>query len=378
MWRILPLTQEDRALITEVARKMVGSEDRVAAAWAESYKTHLQRPEDKIIPQSVFTGQVELFLTSLSGGDFDSYFNRISEKGLELARSRAPYEHLILSFHLYEDAVAPYLQKLFPDSFAKVISVLDHLYHNIIGIMARAYFDELERERVKLVSILAHDLRIPLTAIMLNSEGLLKNKFPPSRQAEVSEQIWRAGKSMAELIESMLEYGKLKSRKTVLDLKNIDIVSIAKEAVEFMMAEAAQKRITLTINELPHERWGELPHIVTMVDQKLIRRAILNYLSNAIKHAKSNVSLQVSDSGDSVVLSVQDDGHGISKDLLQAVFDDYFVIPDRRAGTGLGLPSVRMIVELHNGKCGVESERGRGSRFYFILPKLERLSNQPS
>ncbi|MEK6706253.1 MAG: HAMP domain-containing sensor histidine kinase [Bdellovibrionota bacterium] len=366
------------ALITEVAEKMVGSEDLVAAAWAESYKAHLQRPEDKSIPQSVFMDQVKLFLTSLSDGDFDSYFNRIAEKGLELARSRAPYEYLILSFHLYEDAVAPYLQKLFHDSFAKVISVLDHLYHNVIGIMARAYFDELERERVKLVSIIAHDLRVPLTAIMLNSEGIWKNKFPPSRQAEISEQIWRAGKLMAELIESMLEYGKLKSRLTVLDLKDTDIVSLAQEAVEFMMVEAAEKRVSLMINGVPPEHSEALPQVLTMADPKLIKRAILNYLSNAIKHARSNVSLRISDSSDYIILSVQDDGRGISKDLLQAVFDDYFVVPDRHAGTGLGLPSARMIVELHNGKCGVESELGRGSRFYFSLPKVGRGLNQPS
>lgn len=367
---ILPLTKEDEALITEVAKGVSKSEAAIAAAWAESYGSSSLGSQKSNIADTDFLGQVKLFLTSLSDGDFSGYFDRIAKKGLELAVKKESYEHLILSFHLYEDAAAPHLKRLFPGRFDIVMSVLDHLYHNVIAILARAYFTELEREREKVINIVAHDLKTPLTAIMITAQMLMKKQMPSERQVEALEKIWRAGKDMSELIESMLDYGKLKAGKSALVLEEMDIISVVKDAASILLNNARVSHLRVTINGMLSEQWGDLPSISIKADRSLIGRACNNYLSNAIKHARTRVAVEIRDEQSDVIVSVQDDGLGIQKEHLKSVFDDYFVIPGVKAGTGLGLPSVRMISQLHHGKCGVESEVGVGSRFYFRLPKI--------
>jgi len=357
---ILPFTKENEELIIEIARKVSQSEEIIAAAWAESYKDSLMGSQMSNISEIDFLGQVRLFLTSLADGNFPTYFDRIEKKGLELAVNRESYENVILSFHLYEDATAPHLKKLFPECF-----------HNVIAILARAYFAELEREKEKFINILAHDLKTPLTAIMLMAQTLWKQKLSPVRQTDVSEKIWRAGKAMSELIDSMLEYGKLKTGRGAMVLEEVDIVAVIKDAAIILMDNARERQLDMTINKMSHEQWGDLPRILIKADHSLIGRACNNYLSNAIKHARTKILIEIREEQNDVEVSVQDDGSGIPERHLKSVFDDYFVIPDAKAGTGLGLPSVRMISQLHQGKCWVESEIGVGSRFYLSIPKIK-------
>jgi signal transduction histidine kinase len=247
--------------------------------------------------------------------------------------------------------------------------VLDHLFHKVIAILAQAYFSELERERLRMVSLLAHDLKAPVTSIQLLAELLVTSKVSHDRENELVDRIRRAAINMSALIENMLEYGRLKAGRVLLDLQEVDLSLLASEAGVLVLSSAEEKKLSLTINGMLSECWSQLPQLVTRVDRKLISRALINYLSNAVKHAKSSVALDFSESDGSVIVSVSDDGPGISSDRLKLVFEDYYVVGGETAGTGLGLSSVRMIAKLHNGECGVESEVNKGSRFYLRLPK---------
>jgi signal transduction histidine kinase len=107
-------------------------------------------------------------------------------------------------------------------------------------------------------------------------------------------------------------------------------------------------------------------------DRELLLRALGNYLSNAVKYAKTSIDVRVEKKGDDVLIVVRDDGPGIPADKLLRVFENYYVVPGGKSGVGIGLASVRMIADLHKGKAWVESAKGKGSVFSFLLPGRRR------
>ena len=113
-----------------------------------------------------------------------------------------------------------------------ILSALDHLYHNVIAILARAYFSELEKEREKFLNIFAHDLQNPLTAIIGLSEILIKRGLRSEKDFDYLKTIYSSGKWMRNLIENALAYGRLKSEKVILNIREIDLVEIARKAME--------------------------------------------------------------------------------------------------------------------------------------------------
>lgn len=372
---IVPLNQDDKKLLTEIARTMTQYEDEVARKWDDLFVKHRNglKESDRAIKN--FREAVWLLLTSLSDGDLDAYFKRIDEKGADFARTKEQYENLILSFHLYEDATSTYLRNSFADRIDIVLNTLDHLYHNVIAILARAYFRGLEKEREKFVNILAHDLKNPLTSIIGFSELLLERSRAGTLSKDKEEaylnMIRDSGARMLRLIDSALSYGKLKSGKLALSLIEVDLVQIAREASSLMSLEAEKAGISISLNgHKLSERMEDSP-VVVMVDMDLVIRAIGNYISNGIKYAQSRVDITVQNRDNDALISVEDDGPGIPQGAVDYVFEDYYMAQGGKPGTGLGLPSVRMIANLHNGEAWAESEEGKGSRFYLRLPKKQ-------
>lgn len=117
--------------------------------------------------------------------------------------------------------------------------------------------------------------------------------------------------------------------------------------------------------------WDYLPPVRVSGDRELILRAVGNYLSNAIKYARTKVAVSIQEKGGNIIISVKDDGPGIPPEQLPLVFDEYYVVFGGKPGTGIGLSSVKMIADLHKGNIKAESEYGTGSIFYLILPKKQ-------
>lgn len=368
---IVPLNQRGKKLLVEIARAMTPFEEKIADKWDDLFvKTRNGLKEsDRAVKN--FREAVRLFLTSLSDGDFDGYFKRIEKKGADFARTKEQYENLILSFHLYEEASFPYLKGSFTEKIHTVLNTLDLLYHNVIAILARAYFRELEMEREKFTNILAHDLKNPLTSIIGFSNILIdRGQALPRGKEETYLRIIRDnGRRVLGLIDDALSYGKLKSGKFVLKPSEFDLMEVSREASFSLLPEAEKAGIRIFINghELKEEK--ERSSVDIKGDRDLIARAIGNYLSNAVKYAGSRISVSIEDGDEDVIISVEDDGPGIPLDEINLIFEDYYMAKEGKPGTGLGLPSVRMIANLHNGKAWAESEPGRGSTFYLRLPK---------
>ena len=373
---IVPLSPDDRKLLTEVAGTMAQYEGEIAQKWDDLFVKSRNglKESDRAIKD--FKEAVWLLLTSLSDGDFDAYFNRIDEKGADFAKTKEQYENLILSFHLYEEASFPYLRSCFAERINSVLTTLDHLYHNVIAILARAYFRGMEKEREKFINILAHDLKNPLASIMGFAELLIERNHAGTLSKDKEEvylnMIRAGGVRMLNLIDSALNYGKLKSGKFSLSISHFNLIDAARESASFLLADANKSGISIYINgrELKGET-EQMPPVLVMGDMGLIFRAVGNYISNAVKYAQSRVEITIQEMDEDALISVEDDGPGIPENEINHIFEDYYMAKGGKPGTGLGLPSVRMIASLHNAKTWVESEEGQGSIFYLRLPKKQ-------
>lgn len=371
---IVALSPEDRRLIVEVAGAMAAYEDEIAKKWDDLFVKARNGLKDSDRAIRDFKEAVWLLLTSLADGDFDAYFNRIDEKGAVFANTKERYENLILSFHLYEDASFSYLQGHFPEKIDQIRSTLDHLYHNVIAILARAYFRELERDREKFINLLAHDLKSPLTTIVGFASLLIESddgKLPREKKLTFLNVIKNSGERMRQLIDNALSYGRLKSGKLALRLSDVNVIAAVKEAVSFVLSEAEKAGLSISINGHDLSNWDNIKPLNLVADKDLLLRAVLNYVSNAVKYARSSISILIQERDPDIMISVHDDGPGITAEQISLIFEDYYMAPGGKPGTGLGLPSVRMIASLHDGKAWVESEHGEGSTFYLRLPKRE-------
>ena len=373
---IVPLSPDDRKLLIEIAATMALYEEEIAQKWDDLFVKSRNglKESDRAIKN--FKEAVWLLLTSLSDGDFDAYFNRIDEKGADFAKTKEQYENLILSFHLFEEATFPYLQRSFAERMKIVLTTLDHMYHNVIAILARAYFRGMEKEREMFINILAHDLKNPLTVI-IGSSGLMIERSRAGTLSKDKEDVFlnmimSSGKKMLKLIDSALYYGKLKSGKFSLTISEFDVANIAREAASYLITEAKKTSISIFINghELVEEM-EELTPVMIMGDTDLILRAVGNYISNAVKYAQSRVEVTIRNRDEDALISVGDDGPGIAGNEINNIFEDYYMVQGGKPGTGLGLPSVRMVANLHSGKAWAESEEGKGSTFYLRLPKRQ-------
>jgi PAS domain S-box-containing protein len=229
---------------------------------------------------------------------------------------------------------------------------------------ARLYQGAEEANRAKdaFLATVSHELRTPLSAILgwtrlLRGGGLNKEK-----QARALETLDRNARAQARLVEDLLDVSRIVAGETRLLTAPLELSRVVDAALEALRPAAEAKAIQLKLS---------LDRAVVVVgDADRLQQVAWNLLSNAIKFtkAKGTVSVRLSTSGDEVVLSVSDDGQGISADFLPHVFERFRQAdstPTRSTGgLGLGLSIVRHLVELHGGTVSAHSKgEGQGATF---------------
>ncbi len=175
--------------------------------------------------------------------------------------------------------------------------------------------------------------------------------------------------SRLKILSELLDLSQVESGKIQLNISAIDPVSAVKRAIESVAVTALNKEIGIKTN------MGEnLPKI--KADEEKTAWVLINLLTNAIKYSpdKSFINVQVNSNADTVQFIVEDHGRGIEQEHLSKIFDRFYKVPGtEKKGTGLGLSISKEFIEAMNGTIGVESELGKGSRFYFSLPGINPL-----
>ncbi|MES1187708.1 MAG: PAS domain S-box protein [Myxococcales bacterium] len=218
------------------------------------------------------------------------------------------------------------------------------------------------RARDEVLGIVAHDLRSPLNAIVLQSQILRRQKDAERPDQRAIESIRGAATRMNALIQDLLDVARLEAGERLsTSQKPVDTASLLAEAVEQQHAALSEKQISVEVKSEPSSVWADRVRVLQVLD---------NLLGNALKFCRSRISLGAARKDGQVRFWVADDGAGIAPEALSHVFDRFWQSArgDRR-GAGLGLSIVKAIVEAHGGRVWAESQPGAGTQFYFTLPE---------
>ena len=215
----------------------------------------------------------------------------------------------------------------------------------------------------KFFSIISHDLKSPFNSILGFSELLLKNirKYPVEKTEKFVENIYNVSKNTFNLLENLLEWSRVQSKKIKPNFQHLLINEIINDVVELLKDVAEQKLINLTF-----ENNSELK---INADEEMLKTVLRNLISNAIKFTdvNGNVAIKSFEKNKKVYLEVVDSGVGMdenSKNNLFKIGLQHSTIGiNGEKGTGLGLILCFELMELNNGKIFVESEKDKGTKF---------------
>ena len=226
---------------------------------------------------------------------------------------------------------------------------------------------ETEKMRSNLLRSVSHDIRTPLTSITGNASAILDNygKLDSLQVKMLLKDIRREAEWLNRVVENILSITKI----------NSDVAKIGKEP------ELAEEIASSAVNKF-HRRYPDVPvrvyvpddALLVPMDAVLIEHVLFNLMENAVLHGKttSNIDLRISLKGDRAVFMVEDDGIGISEDVMPHLFDGTLPIGERGDGSGrnmkIGLSICRSIIEAHGGAISAGNRDGGGSSFYFELP----------
>jgi len=230
----------------------------------------------------------------------------------------------------------------------------------------------LENVRREFVANVAHEIRTPVTSIKGFAETLLDDALSDQKSTRnFLRVIARQTDRLNAIIEDLLTLARIEeeAERAEVELKEQRIVAPLRAAVQICEGEASAKGITI---DLACDQ-----SITGRINSTLLEQAVANLIDNAIKYSEPKSSIHVgAASGDGeIIISVRDEGCGISQEHLPRLFERFYRVDKARSrklgGTGLGLAIVKHIIQAHAGRVSVTSAPGQGSTFRLHLPRLE-------
>lgn len=226
------------------------------------------------------------------------------------------------------------------------------------------------------INHVSHEMKSPLNVIQMCAETLLDNNDDDKVERTQSlNMIMDEAERLNMLVSTLLNISKIESGHLTLNKQRVRLGDLIKDTFEDMVSTAEINQVNFKLG---------LPSTIgaVSIDKDLVRIALRNLLTNALKYSDigGNVTLQVDDDSDKYVLSVIDDGIGIAEKDLLHVFDKFYRADSdkvrQRNGHGLGLSLSKNIIEMHQGRILVESILGQGTTFRIMLPKQAVFINE--
>jgi len=228
---------------------------------------------------------------------------------------------------------------------------------------------ELERLREDFAAMIAHDLRTPLQAVLLQVDVLIRQAAGAAATVPVAtlHRMKANGRRLELLIRDLLDASRIDARQLVLQPQRTDLAVVVTSLVGQLQAALGPRQVRLEVEDA-------LPHVE--VDPLRFEQVLTNLIENAVKYSAEGEPIRVAVSARErgVEVSVEDRGPGIPPFELPHLFDRYYQTRRARAagqGLGLGLFIARGLVEAHHGRIAVESTPGQGSAFRVWLPSAE-------
>ncbi|MDQ6689815.1 MAG: HAMP domain-containing histidine kinase [Gemmatimonadota bacterium] len=229
---------------------------------------------------------------------------------------------------------------------------------------------ELERIRAEFVSVASHELKTPINVIIgyleLLQEGIYGELTP--KQKDVLQTVTKQANTLTRLVKRLLDISRFEASGGKIDVREIDLQRFLTTLESSFSVLANQRDIDFTV-----DHGSDLPRKVYW-DEDRINEVLGNLLSNAFKFTRrgGRVALTVGAEENKVIITVNDNGAGISAEQVPNIFDKFFQADNQAQaatkGTGLGLAIAKEIVEAHGGRISVESRVGEGTTFVVTLP----------
>jgi len=238
--------------------------------------------------------------------------------------------------------------------------------------------DQIARQREDFVSRLTHDLRTPLIAadkmLSLMQQGALGELSPTMNEA--LDTMARSNKNLLAMANTLLEVYRYEAGRKNLNFSPVDLQALLQEIVKELTPLAAQKNLSLKLNEDENAKGDPGARNVVECDRLELHRVFTNLVGNAIKFTDSgSVNVRLNDTKGAgnpgipqVIVEVEDTGPGISPEEKAILFERFRQGKHKHSGSGLGLHLSRRIVEAHHGTIEVKSEVGKGSLFIVRIP----------
>ncbi|MDJ0570579.1 MAG: ATP-binding protein [Pleurocapsa sp. MO_192.B19] len=220
------------------------------------------------------------------------------------------------------------------------------------------------------LATMSHELRTPMNAIMGFSQLLLRQYPDPlsSQQQNLVQRIFNNSKNLLDMINEMLDFSKIEAGKLEVNSQQFDLQYLVSLTIEELRSLALQKQLALTTEIFLSDR-------PIIQDSNLLKRALINLLSNALKFTnEGEVKVKVWElSLRQIAIAVSDTGIGIKPENMDKIFQAFRQVDQsftrQHAGTGLGLAITDSLVKMMGGKISVQSELGKGSTFTIEIPR---------
>jgi signal transduction histidine kinase/DNA-binding response OmpR family regulator len=238
-------------------------------------------------------------------------------------------------------------------------------------ITERKRAEEAEKELMQMkddfIANVSHQLRTPLYSINGFLELLLKGKVEdPAVQREFLTRAAQDAHRLTALVNDLLDVSRLEAGLQ-LEMEKVDLSALIAETLESLQGLAGKKGISMTYT-------GPRTSLIVKADRHWLQQVLINLIGNAIEFSEANCPILVTgqEASSHARIEVIDQGPGIPPEALPKLFNKFYqadsAVKRAGGGTGLGLYISKQIIEAHGGQIGVESELGKGSTFFFILP----------
>ena len=253
-----------------------------------------------------------------------------------------------------------------------LIGIMVYIYRTIL--MKRRIEEEANKAKLQFFTNISHELRTPLTLIADPVNYIIHDDNLNSQQRSMLQIVQRNVLVLTQLVSEILDFRKVQNGKMELRLSDFNLAESMKQWIKLFSVSAQKKHIAISM-DAPDT-------IVLRADQDKIERICYNLLSNALKYTSEGgeISLMAKEEDGRVMISVADNGCGISSDELPYIFDRFYQAKNAGRGTGIGLAIVKAFTELHHGEVSATSIEGKGSTFTIHIPIRQKgeVTNQPT
>lgn len=245
-----------------------------------------------------------------------------------------------------------------------LIGIMVYIYRTIL--MKRRIEEEANKAKLQFFTNISHELRTPLTLIADPVNYIIHDDNLNSQQRSMLQIVQRNVLVLIQLVSEILDFRKVQNGKMELRLSDFNLAESMKQWIMLFSVSAQKKHIAISM-DAPDT-------IMLRADQDKIERICYNLLSNALKYTSEGgeISLTAKEENGRVMISVADNGCGISSDELPYIFDRFYQAKNAGRGTGIGLAIVKAFTELHHGEVSATSIEGKGSTFTIHIPVRQK------